>query len=60
MPMALDQPLRVGSGGGHSDIRYEATAFAPGSRLEATFRRPLRTCWTAPRPPPSRPVTQTQ
>jgi hypothetical protein len=42
MPMTLDQPLRVGSRGGHADIRYEGAAWEPGRRIELTFTPPTQ------------------
>lgn len=48
MPMALDQPVRIGSAGGHADIRYEVSAYEPGRRIELTFVPPtLLTGWHA-------------
>ena len=40
MPMRLDQPLQVGSRGGHADIHYEVTHYEPGRRIELAFVPP--------------------
>ena len=42
MPMTLDQPLRVGSRGGHADIRYAVTSWERGRRIELTFTPPTQ------------------
>lgn len=36
-PMRLDQPLRVGSAGGHDDVRYAVSGYEPGRRVGFTF-----------------------
>jgi len=37
-PMVLDRGLEIGSAGGHAIIRYEVSEYAPGRRVEFTFR----------------------
>ncbi|WP_405760742.1 SRPBCC family protein [Streptomyces sp. NBC_00045] len=36
-PLRLDAGLAIGSSGGHGRIRYEVSAYEPGSRVRFTF-----------------------